>query len=29
MENRVFTEIDEEFICDNCGKKVPVLGYSM
>ena len=28
MENRVFTEIDEEFICDNCGKKVPVLGYS-
>ena len=23
-----FTEIDEEFICDNCGKKVPKLGYS-
>ena len=25
---RKFTEIDEEFICENCGKKVPVLGYS-
>ena len=23
-----FTEIDEEFICENCGKKVPKLGYS-
>ena len=23
-----FTEIDEEFICDNCGKKVKKLGYS-
>jgi hypothetical protein len=25
---RQFTEIDEEFICDNCGAKVPKLGYS-
>ena len=25
---RVFTEIDEEFICENCGKKVEKLGYS-
>jgi len=23
-----FNEIDEEFICENCGKKVPKLGYS-
>jgi len=23
-----FTEIDEEFICHNCGKKVTELGYS-
>ena len=23
-----FTEIDEEFICDNCGAVVPKLGYS-
>ena len=23
-----FTEIDEEFVCENCGKKVPKLGYS-
>ena len=28
MEQRNFTEIDEEFICENCGKKVPKLGYS-
>lgn len=28
MENRKFTEIDEEFICENCGKKVLKLGYS-
>ena len=28
MNSRNFTEIDEEFICDNCGKKVPKLGYS-
>lgn len=27
MEAR-FTEIDEEFICENCGKKVEKLGYS-
>lgn len=24
----LFTEIDEEFICENCGKKVSKLGYS-
>ena len=23
-----FTVIDEEFICENCGKNVPKLGYS-
>ena len=23
-----FNEIDEEFICENCGKKVEPLGYS-
>lgn len=23
-----FTEIDEEFICENCGKKVPKLHYT-
>ena len=28
MENRVFTKIDEEFICDNCGTKVEKLGYT-
>ena len=28
MESRNFTEIDEEFICENCGKKVSKLGYS-
>ena len=28
LENSKFTEIDEEFICDNCGKKVTKLGYS-
>lgn len=28
MENRVFTKIDEEFICENCGEKVEKLGYS-
>lgn len=27
MERR-FTEIDEEFICDNCGRLVKKLGYS-
>ena len=25
---KTFNEIDEEFICENCGKKVPKLGYS-
>jgi len=25
---RVFTKIDEEFICENCGNKVTKLGYS-
>ena len=28
MENRRFTVIDEEFICENCGKKVEKLGYT-
>ena len=28
MESRKFTEIDEEFICDHCGKKVEKLGYT-
>ena len=23
-----FTKIDEEFICENCGAKVPALGYT-
>ena len=26
--SRKFVELDEEFICDNCGKKVPKLGYT-
>ena len=25
---KTFNEIDEEFICENCGKKVAKLGYS-
>ncbi|MBO4816479.1 MAG: RNHCP domain-containing protein [Clostridia bacterium] len=25
---KTFNEIDEEFICENCGKKVQKLGYS-
>lgn len=25
---RNFTEIDEEFVCENCGRKVQKLGYS-
>ena len=25
---RNFTKIDDEFVCENCGKKVPKLGYS-
>ena len=24
----MFKVIDEEFVCENCGKKVPKLGYS-
>lgn len=24
----IFTEIDEEFVCEHCGKKVEKLGYS-
>ena len=28
MEIKKFTEIDEEFICENCRRKVPKLGYS-
>ena len=25
---KTFNEIDEEFVCENCGKKVSKLGYS-
>ena len=25
---RLFTKIDEEFVCENCGKTVPKLGQS-
>jgi DNA-directed RNA polymerase subunit RPC12/RpoP len=28
MNKSLFTEIDESFICENCGKKVEKLGYS-
>ena len=28
LKDSRFTEIDEKFICENCGKKVPKLGYS-
>ena len=28
MKNRVFTKIDEEFTCENCGNKVTKLGYT-
>ena len=28
LENSKFTKIDEEFICEHCGKKVPKLGYT-
>ena len=28
LENSKFTKIDEEFICENCGKKVSKLGYT-
>ena len=25
---KIFTKIDEEFICENCGKKIEKLGYT-
>lgn len=28
LEEKRFKEIDEEFICENCGEKVSKLGYS-
>jgi len=28
MDMKVFTEIDEGFVCENCGEKVAKLGYS-
>ena len=28
LETKKFSVIDEEFKCENCGKKVPKLGYS-
>lgn len=28
MKKAIFTKIDEEFICHNCGKKVEKLGYT-
>ena len=28
MEDSLFTKIDESFVCENCGRKVPKLGYS-
>lgn len=28
MQKKIFTKIDEEFICDNCHKKVNKLGYT-
>ena len=28
LKDSRFTEIDEEFICEHCGKKVEKLGYS-
>ncbi len=28
LEQKKFTQRDEEFICENCGKKVEKLGYS-
>ena len=28
MEQKLFTKLDEEFICANCGLKVKPLGYS-
>lgn len=28
METSKFTKIDEEFVCEHCGKQVPKLGYT-
>lgn len=28
LENSKFTKIDEEFICENCGRKVTKLNYT-
>ena len=28
MEQKLFTKLDEEFVCQNCGLKVKPLGYS-
>ena len=28
LESSKFTEIDEEFICENCGRKIPKLNYT-
>lgn len=28
MKTKKFTKIDEEFICENCGKQVEKLGYT-
>lgn len=28
MQKKNFIKLDEEFICDNCGKKVEKLGYT-
>lgn len=28
MEKSLFTKIDEEFVCENCGKQVSKLGYT-
>lgn len=28
ITSKKFTEIDEKFICESCGRKVPQLGYS-
>ena len=28
MEEKRFTKIDEEFLCNNCGNKVEKLGYT-
>lgn len=28
MNNSLFTKIDEDFICENCGEKVKKLGYT-